>query len=454
MKMRILVRQRKFHRFVAGMAIVALAFFWGSRLIPARADAIGRAQDAVPRRVLVSGTPTATATASATPTATATPTPRVVESIESPANQVPIDGSWTEWPDIPGFTLDASTADNVAGTSPAPSDLSAWVRTMWYFKSNGDPAQSWLYFAVEITDEQVTTDSTDVWQDDGVELGLDVNNDHEDNFLTDHQFTITADNRVADHGAITNTILSATKATSRGYNVEVGIPFALMGFSARPAPGTTIGFTLALNDDDGNNGGNRESYLVWGGPNTNDFAQFHGQLRFVITLSTPTATPTATPTITPTPSNTPTPTATPLTGQITGMVWDDRNANAARDGDETPLSGAIIMLHEQDCLSGGALLVTQVTASDGLYAFADLPPGGYCVRESNPPTYDESTYPDLIFGVPYWSVQVIAEQTTANVDFGDRKSGPTLTNTPAPTPTATPCPRCHLFLPVIVKPAG
>jgi len=116
------------------------------------------------------------------------------------------------------------------------------------------------------------------------------------------------------------------------------------------------------------------------------------------------------------------------------------------------LSGAIIMLHERDCLSGGVLLLTQVTASDGLYAFSDLPPGGYCVRESNPPTYDQSTYPDDIFGVPYWSVQVIAEQTTANVDFGDRQPGPTPTNTA--TPTSTPCPRCHLFLPAIVKAAG
>ncbi len=446
---------------VVTVLIVASALILNYGLSRAEEVTTGRTGHAhVAETPSVTATPSLTASATATPTASPTPMPRTVESIESPNAQMPVDGEWDQWPDIAGFVLDATTADTVAGAVPASSDLSTWVRTVWYFNSGGDAAQSWLYFAIEVTDDAVRTDSpdTEVWNDDSVELGLDPELDRYHPYppVTDHQFTVTADNRVADWGTVvTDTILSATKITASGYRVEVGVPFSALGITSRPAPGTTIGFTLAVNDDDGNTGGHRESYLVWGGPNTNDFTLAHGQLRFVITFSTPTGTPTNTPTVTATTSITPSPTATPGRGGVSGLVWDDRDADGTRDGDEPPLAAAIVELYGGNCLSGGALASSVVTAGDGLYTFVDLVADDYCVRESNPPGFDESTYPDLIFGVPYWSVHVVPDKVTTNVDFGDRVSGPTPTRTPnstiTVTPPATPCPSCRVFLPFIGK---
>ena len=61
--------------------------------------------------------------------------------------------------------------------------------------------------------------------------------------------------------------------------------------------------------------------------------------------------------------------------------------------------------------------------SDGGYAFGDLEPGTYLVREEDPPGFG-STTPNTVFTV-VWSAQI------SEVVFGDYRL-PTRTPTPAP----------------------
>ena len=70
-----------------------------------------------------------------------------------------IDGHSGDWPF--GNTLDLSraTAFSFAGKIDSPADLSAAIRSGW--------DDEWLYFLIEVTDDKIVADSTDVWRDDG-----------------------------------------------------------------------------------------------------------------------------------------------------------------------------------------------------------------------------------------------------------------------------------------------
>ena len=72
-----------------------------------------------------------------------------------------------------------------------------------------------------------------------------------------------------------------------------------------------------------------------------------------------------------------TPTPTPQPGSIAGGVFNDLNLNGSRDGGEPGISGVTIRLGSGACGSTGAGNTT--TASNGSFAFNDLPAGTYCV---------------------------------------------------------------------------
>ena len=83
----------------------------------------------------------------------------------------------------------------------------------------------------------------------------------------------------------------------------------------------------------------------------------------------------------------PTPTPTPSVGDIRGIVFEDRNGNGVRDEGEPGLAGARVELLR----NGSALVTSIVTKRDGLFAFLQLPPAAYLVREQNPPGYKYDT---------------------------------------------------------------
>lgn len=69
--------------------------------------------------------------------------------------------------------------------------------------------------------------------------------------------------------------------------------------------------------------------------------------------------------------------------QIAGRVFVDVNFNCLLDPQETSLAGVKIELLNL----GGSVVQTTFTASDGTYAFVNLPPGVYSVREIQPTGY-------------------------------------------------------------------
>jgi len=98
-----------------------------------------------------------------------------------------IDGLASDWSFGNSIDLNRATAYSFSGTIDSLTDLSAVIRSGWDDEK--------LYFLIEVTDEAVVTDSTDVWRDDGVEIGLDGLHDQVAWGWDDHQYGVVADGR-------------------------------------------------------------------------------------------------------------------------------------------------------------------------------------------------------------------------------------------------------------------
>ena len=178
-----------------------------------------------------------------------------------------MDGSLNEWPSGEGVVLNRDTAYAFSGRVDSTADCSAVIRSGW--------TQNTLYFAIQVSDDVIVTDSSDVWRDDGVELGLDGARDLQPWGVDDHQYTIVADGRVADRAVLTQDITAAVTVRSGGFDIEVAIPMAKL-VPGIPISGTVLGFTWAIHDDD--DGGNWDAYLIWDGTNTSSMPDEFGSL--------------------------------------------------------------------------------------------------------------------------------------------------------------------------------
>ena len=247
-----------------------------------------------------------------------------------------IDGHANDWPFGGMIDLNRNTAYSFSGQIDNTSDLSAIIRSGW--------DDDWLYFLVEVADDKIVTDSTDVWRDDAVEIGLDGLHDQSPLGWDDHQYTVVADGRTADRAMPTTDIVATVLQYQGGYNIEMAIPILKL-IPGTPVSGTVVGFTVGLRDDD--DGGSWDAYLIAQGTNTSTSPEQFASLIFVersedrlavleariakleerirellvvlgefgqVTLPTPAA-PTATPT--PGPAPTPTATITPVPAETT-----------------------------------------------------------------------------------------------------------------------------------------
>jgi hypothetical protein len=209
-----------------------------------------------------------------------------------------LDGDLGEWQALGPVALNKDNAATITGEIPIYADLSASLRSAW--------SPSALYFAANITDDVlVGNNSSQIWGDDAIELGIRVGS-------TTHQFTIAVDRRQANQGNPITSLTVATKTVTGGWSLEVAIPPGAVGlaqFDQQSYP-----FTFGLWDDDlftypG------QTHMIWQGTSTNAYGSDWGtlQLSGVVynfpAANTPTPTPTAT--STPTATATETPTATP-----------------------------------------------------------------------------------------------------------------------------------------------
>lgn len=75
-------------------------------------------------------------------------------------------------------------------------------------------------------------------------------------------------------------------------------------------------------------------------------------------------------------------------GTVSGAVFVDRDGNGRQDGGETGLGGVVVTLQSQtQAAANGAIFGTTVTASDGSYAFRDLPAGEFLLTVTPPAGY-------------------------------------------------------------------
>jgi hypothetical protein len=99
-----------------------------------------------------------------------------------------------------------------------------------------------------------------------------------------------------------------------------------------------------------------------------------------------------------------------LPGEIQGTVFDDLNGNMTQDPGEQGLADVTIEL-----LLGSTPLVSTTTDISGTYSFTDVTPGGYVVRETDPPGYASTTLNEVSVSLPPGGL--------ATANFGDRGIG-------------------------------
>jgi hypothetical protein len=256
-----------------------------------------------------------------------------------------IDGQSNEWAATPGLILDANTAQYVGGAPDSAEDASAALRCAWDTQN--------LYFFVAVANDVLLADSSTVWDDDSLEIALDGARDRACCSADDVQLTFAVDGRIANFGTVESGLavrFVVVAESSNRYAIEAAVPLTMF-LPGPPASGAQIGFNWGLNDDD--DGGRRDTHLVWAGSTILNYPQFGDLLLTGPYTGAPTTTRTATATAsataapaTTTPSRTATTaaTATPTTGApaATSTATPTTGAPAATPtASATPTTGAV-----------------------------------------------------------------------------------------------------------------
>lgn len=150
-------------------------------------------------------------------------------------------------------------------------DYSTWI-------THDDNA---VYVAVSVTDDVISTDTAEAgsedgttWEDDAIEIFFDIDNTlelgHSSTVVGDGQYVMTPNGAWRDNEA-NNPLFGesddwygVTTVTGKGYDVEFKITKAILG---NPADGSTMGFSICTDDDDG---AGRKSQLMWLGAAHNE----------------------------------------------------------------------------------------------------------------------------------------------------------------------------------------
>ncbi len=171
------------------------------------------------------------------------------------ATPITIDGSIdAEWTNA--NVLPVSASKLLSGTVTNAADLSGTIKALW--------DNSYLYVLSEISDDALKNDSQNSYDDDGVEVYVDVNNDKATSYGTnDRQFTFGWNDGttvgVLPSGSSTTGITYSAVAKTGGYIVEARIPWSTV--TGNPAVGQLVGFDFMINDDDDGTG--RDGKLSW-----------------------------------------------------------------------------------------------------------------------------------------------------------------------------------------------
>jgi hypothetical protein len=213
----------------------------------------------------------------------ATPPAGPETPLVAPRHQIVLDGNLDDWAGVPfvGVTPKTGVFDLEAGETRSAKDVS-----YRFAVCHDDEA---LYVAVEVTDDNRSVDDTQsgeigvlTWWDDSMEVFIDGNHNRSRNARDkDHrEYASGGEFSIANSGAATSYFSGwpgtfgqpdfwqgavSHEALPRGKGVllryELRLTWRVMGGDL--GPGDTIGFTIAVQDDD--SGGEREHALYWKG---------------------------------------------------------------------------------------------------------------------------------------------------------------------------------------------
>ncbi|SFV27039.1 PA14 domain-containing protein [Thermoflavifilum thermophilum] len=126
---------------------------------------------------------------------------------------------------------------------------------------------NYLYVAAKVLDGSLYHDSPNPWDDDAVEIYIDGNHNGGMSYDSyDRQFIQAYQSSTLwEQHNNTNGVQHAWSAINGGYAVELAIPWSNLGIT--PSAGLQIGFDVGNDDDD--NGGSRDSQLMWAGNGDN-----------------------------------------------------------------------------------------------------------------------------------------------------------------------------------------
>ena len=152
----------------------------------------------------------------------------------------------------------------IAGTLSGASDLSGNFKTLW--------DNNYLYVLGDISDDVKKNDSPEAYNDDAVEVYMDINNDKPTTFgANDAQYTFGWNDGTIlgtnPGGRTTSGISYSITDKSGGYIFEARIPWSAL--SASPISGQKLGFDFMVNDDD--DGGTRDTKISWNSATDNAY---------------------------------------------------------------------------------------------------------------------------------------------------------------------------------------
>lgn len=162
-----------------------------------------------------------------------------------------IDNVWTQ---VSGEEF----TNMIQGSISNNSDLSGSFKALW--------DDAYFYVLGEITDDNLSSDSGPVYEDDGIEIYFDFGNDKNGAYGNDDsQFTFRWDDNTVSVNPTnhsTSGIDFDMSTTVSGYTFEARIPWSTLGGTGQA--GDIHGFDFHVNDDD--NGGTRDGKLSWNAP--------------------------------------------------------------------------------------------------------------------------------------------------------------------------------------------
>jgi len=161
------------------------------------------------------------------------------------------------WEDVNIEKMNAGIT--LVGSNINASDLSGYAKMLW--------DDTYLYVLADITDDSKRNDSENNYEDDGVEIYIDINNDKATSYgSNDFQYTFGWNDGtivgVRPTGASNAGIIYSVADKANGYLIEARIPWTTLQGS--PSAEQLIGIDFMINDDD--DGGGRDGKLSWHSP--------------------------------------------------------------------------------------------------------------------------------------------------------------------------------------------